>query len=243
MISWFAVVVFAAAILSGATATVAGFGIGSLLTPLLALELGITTAIAAVALPHALATGLRCWRLRRSIDWRILRSFGILSASGALLGALLYSRFSSRALTLILGALLLATAVAGLSNWALRWHPRPRVAGLLGFVSGIFGGLAGNQGGMRAAALFAFRLAPVAFVATSTAAGLLVDAARVPVYVARAGTSLLPHTLLIVVASAGVLVGTMLGERLLLGMSVERFRKTVSLLIGVLGIWLVISAI
>jgi uncharacterized membrane protein YfcA len=243
VISWFAVLVFVAAILSGATAAVAGFGIGSLLTPLIAIEVGITTAVAVVAIPHALATAVRCWRLRRNIDWGILRTFGILSAVGALVGALMYSRFSSRALTLILGVLLLATAVAGLTNWMRRWRPRTRVAAAFGFLSGLFGGVAGNQGGLRAAALFAFPLSPAAFVATSTAVGLLVDAARVPVYVARAGMTLLPHASLIGVASVGVLIGTVLGERILLGVSVDRFRQTVSILIGALGIWLVSLAL
>ena len=41
--------VFAVAVIAGATAAVAGFGIGSLLTPLIALRYGMTAAVAAVA--------------------------------------------------------------------------------------------------------------------------------------------------------------------------------------------------
>jgi uncharacterized membrane protein YfcA len=234
----FLMAVFVVATLSGATAAVAGFGIGSLLTPLFAAEIGMTTAVAAVAIPHAIATGVRCWRLRRNIDWGVVRSFGLLSALGGIAGALLYTRFSHRALTILLALLLIATAIAGYTNWMRRFHAGPRVAGALGIASGLFGGLAGNQGGLRAAALFAFSLTPAAFVATSTATGLLVDAARMPVYVWRAGASLASLAQPIVVASVGVLIGTILGERILLGMSVDRFRKVVSLLIGLLGIWL-----
>jgi uncharacterized membrane protein YfcA len=40
----------------------------------------------------------------------------------------------------------------------------------------------------------------------------------------------------------GVLVGTVLGERVLLGLSVERFKRVVSTLIGVLGVWFVVRA-
>jgi hypothetical protein len=50
--------VFIVAILSGATATVVGFGIGSLMTPLLAARFGTTTAVALVTVPHAVATGV-----------------------------------------------------------------------------------------------------------------------------------------------------------------------------------------
>jgi len=238
----FVTLVVLVAVLSGATASVAGFGIGSMLTPLLAQRLGMTAAIAAVAVPHALATALRCWRLRAGIDWQGLRTFGILSAVGALIGALLYTRLSNRGLTVTLAVLLLATSVAGLTNWMRRWHPTGPFAGVFGFASGLFGGMAGNQGGLRAAALFSFPLTPLAFVATSTAAGVLVDAGRMPVYLARAGGTLVPSAGIIAVATAGVLVGTLLGERVLLGLSVERFRKVVSILIGALGVWLLATA-
>jgi uncharacterized membrane protein YfcA len=238
----FLTLVAVVAVLSGATASVAGFGIGSILTPLLAQRLGMPAAVAAVSVPHAFATVLRCWRLRSEIDWRVLRTFGILSAVGALIGALLYTRLSSRALTVALAVLLLATAVAGLTNWVRRWHPTGAFAAVFGFASGLFGGLAGNQGGLRAAALFAFRLPPLAFVATSTAAGVLVDAGRMPIYLVLAHGTLLPYAGVIALATAGVLLGTLLGERILLGLSAETFRRLVSILIGMLGIWLLANA-
>jgi uncharacterized membrane protein YfcA len=239
----FLVAVFALAVLSGATAAVAGFGIGSLLTPLLAARLGTATAIAAVAIPHAAATALRFWRLRHAVDWRVVRGFGLLSAAGGLGGALLYARLSSRVLTIVLGALLVATAVAGLSRWATRWRITGARAATLGLLSGFFGGIAGNQGGLRAAALLGFALAPAAYVATATAIALLVDAARTPIYVWRAGSTLADLVAPIGVATLGVLAGTLLGERLLLGLPVDRFRRIVSALIGVLGIWLLASSL
>ena len=137
---------FALAVVSGSTAAVAGFGIGSLLTPLLAASFGTATAVAAVAIPHAAATALRCWRLRSNIDWTVARSFGLLSAAGGLIGALLYTRFSNAALTLILGLLLLSTAVATIVDLPSRLRVRGAVIGVLGLLSGLFGGLAGNQG-------------------------------------------------------------------------------------------------
>jgi uncharacterized membrane protein YfcA len=237
----FLAAIFAVAVLSGATAAVAGFGIGSLLTPLLATRLGAATAIAAVAIPHAAATALRFWRLRRSVDWRVVRGFGLLSAAGGLAGALLYARLSSRVLTIVLGLLLVATAVAGLTGWATRWRPSGARAATLGLLSGFFGGIAGNQGGLRAAALLGFALAPATYVATSTAIALLVDAARTPIYVWRAGPTLAGLAAAIAVATIGVLAGTLLGERVLLGLRVDRFRRIVSALIGLLGVWLLAS--
>lgn len=238
MTAAFLLVLLAVAVLGGVTASIAGFGIGSLLTPLVATRVGVPVAVVIVAVPHAVATVLRAWRLRAAIDWRVMRTFGVASALGGLLGALLYTRFSSAALTLALGVLLVATAMTTLTNLAERWHPDPRASQLLGALSGAFGGLAGNQGGIRAAALFAFALSPAAFVATSTAVGVAVDAARLPVYLLRSGTGILEHAMPIAVATIGVVAGTLLGERVLLGLSPQAFRRLVAVLIGALGIWL-----
>jgi uncharacterized protein len=235
--------VFALAVLSGGTAAVAGFGIGSLLTPLLAASFGTTTAVAAVAIPHAAATALRCWRLRANIDWTVVRSFGLLSAAGGLIGALLYTRFSNAALTLTLGLLLVSTAIATLVDLPSRVRVGGAAIGVLGLLSGLFGGLAGNQGGLRAAALLSLSLSPVRYVATATATAMLVDLVRTPIYVWRAGGVLLSLIVPVGVATIGVLIGTLLGERILMGLSIRQFRYAIAVLIGLLGAWLVVQGL
>lgn len=236
----FLVAVFIVAILAGAAAAVVGFGIGSLMTPLLALEFGTTTAVALVTLPHAAATAVRCWRLRAEVDRAVVRRFGLLSAAGALAGATAYTRLGSGTLTRVLGGLLLLTAVAQLTGWTSRLQARGPLVALFGLLSGFFGGIAGNQGGLRSAALTAFGLSPLAFVATATAIGLLVDAARTPVYVWHSGPVLRTLWAPIVVATVGVLIGTVVGERILLGLSRRRFGLIIGAAIGALGIWLLV---
>src|SRR5580765_318768 len=93
--------IFACAIVAGAVASVSGFGIGSLLTPLLALHAGTKTAVAAVSVPHLIGTSIRFWRLRKSLDRGIFWRFGLTSAAGGLAGALLNVRAPSPALTII----------------------------------------------------------------------------------------------------------------------------------------------
>lgn len=228
-------------ILSGATASVVGFGIGSLLTPLLAIRYGATTAVALVTIPHAVATAVRCWRLRAHIDTSVLRRFGLLSAAGALLGAIVYTRIGPGTLTRVLGGLLVLTAVAQLTGWTTRWRPQGQIVAFFGLASGFFGGIAGNQGGLRSAALTAFGLAPLPFVATATATGLLVDTMRTPVYVWRSGTEMLALWPAMAVGTLGVLVGTLVGERILLGLSKRQFGQIIGICIGVLGIWLLLK--
>jgi uncharacterized membrane protein YfcA len=231
---------FLISILGGITAAISGFGIGSLLTPALSTRFSVADAILAVSIPHAVATAFRCFRLRKAIDWTLIRGFGVASAAGGLAGALLLFQLGSH-VKLVLGILLVATAVAGLTGWTRRVSPGGTMSVALGGLSGLFGGMAGNQGGLRAAALTTYHLAPAQFVATSTAVGLAVDAARLPIYMARGSGRLMDLALPMAIATLGVLAGTLLGERVLLGLSRDAFTKIVSLLIAALGVWMLSS--
>ncbi|HEY2773879.1 MAG TPA: sulfite exporter TauE/SafE family protein [Candidatus Binatia bacterium] len=237
MPGWFLAAAALVSVFAGATASVVGFGIGSLLTPLLATRMDLDLAVAAVALPHLAAGLLRGWRLRGSVSVDVLRSFGVLSAAGGLAGALVFAHLAPAPLGRILGALLLLTATAAISGWTEAATPGTAVVWILGGLSGFFGGLIGNQGGLRAAALTALSLEPAAFVATSTVVGVMIDLVRTPVYLYREATRLPALAALCAVLTAGVLAGTLAGEHVLLGMSRERFRGVVALAIGILGLW------
>jgi len=238
---WFAFLVLFISLVSGATASIVGFGIGSLLTPLFTMRFDAQTAIAAVALPHLAGGFLRGWSLRRGINWQILVRFGSLSAIGGLTGAFLFSRLTHLALTRILGALLVLTAIAGLTDSLKHWKPKGALVWILGALSGFFGGVVGNQGGLRAAALSSFGLSPADFVATSTVIGIFIDAARIPVYLYGSGSRLEGIWVLIFTAIVGVLAGTLIGRRLLFGLSPSRFRLLVSIAVGLLGIKFLIA--
>jgi uncharacterized membrane protein YfcA len=229
-------------VLGGAIAAVSGFGIGSLLTPLLILTLPADVAVAVVALPHAWATTLRLWRLRTDVHGPTFRQFGVASAAGGLAGALLQGRLASTALTLVLAALLL---LAGTTELIRRPLPLPAGATwrlLTGALSGAFGGLVGNQGGIRAAALLGFRLSPAQIVATATASALLVDFARVPVYLVTRGGAIAAHARLGLFLAAGVTLGTLLGVPLLARIPTPLYRRLLGALLLGLGLFLAISA-
>jgi uncharacterized membrane protein YfcA len=234
----FGAVVFVASIAAGGIAAVAGFGIGSVLTPLLATRLGMHGAVAAVSISHLAGTALRFWLLRQHVDRRVLVTFGIASGAGGLAGALLQARTSNSALTLVLAALLL---FAGLSELLgiVRTVRLGRIgAWTAGALSGLFGGLVGNQGGIRSAGLLAFDVDKTSFVATATAIALIVDGVRMPVYAMTAGSDLLAAWPTILLATAGVLAGTVAGGRLLRRIPDRIFRRVVAVLLLVLAAWL-----
>jgi uncharacterized protein len=239
---WSDAAVFVVAVAAGSIAAVSGFGIGSLLTPALLLSMPTAHAVAVLAIPHAVATTIRWLRLRRDVHAPTFKQFGVASAIGGLTGAALQSRLASPTLTIVLAVLLV---LAGSTELARRSVPLPQIRFwrlLGGMLSGLFGGLVGNQGGIRAAALLGFKLQPRELVATATAAALLVDAARVPIYLLSAGSVIAGATRLWMVVSIGVTVGTFAGVPILSRIPESTYRRLVGGLLLVLGVSLFAAA-
>jgi uncharacterized membrane protein YfcA len=232
----FELIVLVAGVFGGAVASIAGFGIGSLLTPAIAAATGTKLAVALVSIPHAIGTSIRFWRFRRDIDWHVVRSFGVTSAAGGLTGALLNTWATSRALELVFGCLLVLAGASQVTGYAKRWRLRGALAWLGGALSGFFGGLVGNQGGIRTAAMLGFEVDKRQFVATTTAVALLIDLARVPVYVVTETAAITGMWPMLAVATIGVVIGTLFGETLLARVPEQKFRIVVGTLLLALGV-------
>ena len=237
----FSLFIAVVAILAGAVAALAGFGAGSLLTTAFALETGTKVAVAAVAIPHFVGTLQRYWMLRRHVDRRILAGFGVASALGGLAGALLGTRFSGRGLAVVFGSLLVIAGLSELTGWMERVRWGRRAAWAAGAVSGLFGGLVGNQGGIRTAAMLGFDVPKESFVATATAIALFVDGARLPVYLATQWREIAAIWPLVLTATGGVVIGTAAGTRLLGWIPRPLFRRVIAVLLIVLGSYMIVA--
>jgi uncharacterized protein len=229
------------AVIAGAVAAVTGFGVGSLLTPAFALEAGTKVAVAATAIPHFVGTAQRYWKLRHHVNRRILAGFGIASAIGGLAGALLGTRFSSRGLAIVFGALLIVAGISEFTGWMERVRWGRRAAWIAGAFSGVFGGLVGNQGGIRTAAMLGFDVPKESFVATATAIALFVDGARLPVYLATQWREIASIWPLVLTATGGVIVGTAFGTRMLGWVPRRIFRRLIAILLIVLGSYFMVA--
>lgn len=238
----FDVLIAIVAIVAGAIASVAGFGIGSILTPLVAAHYGMKTAVGAVAIPHVIATLLRFWRLRRHVDRHVFLGFGLMNAGGALAGALIHAVVKNSRLTLVLGSLLVFAGVLGVAGFAERMRFRGATAWIAGALSGGFGGLVGNQGGIRSAAMLGLNVRGPAFVATATAIALAVDGVRMPVYFATASGQIFAAWPAVIAATAGAVTGTLAGERVLRRIPGKLFRRIVSAVLLAVGIILLLTA-
>lgn len=236
----FPLAVLLVSMLAGGVAAISGFGVGSLLTPLLAARYGTKLAVAIISVPHVIATAARFVSLRKHIDLKVFLNFGLLSAVGGLVGALLNSRANSPSLTIVFGCLLLLAGISGLTGLLERLPRGRRAAWGEGALSGFFGGLVGNQGGIRSAALLSFGMSKETMVATATAAALIVDGARMPVYFAIQSAGMAQAWVVMLLATLGVLLGTFWGVKLLRKIPESVFPKLLSVLILSLGVYMVV---
>jgi hypothetical protein len=144
----------------------------------------------------------------------------------------------SRVLGYVFAGLLIFAGISGLTGLAERIRLGRRSAWAAGALSGLLGGLVGNQGGIRSAAMLGIHVARDAFVATATAIGLLVDLARLPVYLVAEGRDMGGLWPTVLIMSAGVVVGTLVGRRALAYIPERIFKRVVAAIILALGVYM-----
>ena len=228
--------------LAGMTASVAGFGIGSFLIPLVSIQTGTKIAIALMSLPHFLGNVVRFWLLKTKVNRGILVRFGFLSAAGGLVGALIHVCFVSGLLQVVFSVMLIVAGVLGVLQVSDRFRLGKISGSVVGFASGFFGGLVGEQGGIRSVALLGFNIEKEAFIATATATALILDVVRMPVYFVSGFSEVNRFLLVLLLSSLAVVAGTLAGNVVLRRIPQELFKRLVSFLILALGIFMLIVA-
>jgi uncharacterized membrane protein YfcA len=236
----FEFVLFIAALAGGVIAAISGFGIGSVLTPIVSTRIDTKLAVAVVSIPHLAGTFIRLLKLRKQINRTLALTFGAASAIGGLAGALLNAYANGPMLGYVFGALLIFAGLSGLTGIAERVELKGPWRWIGGFASAAFGGLVGNQGGIRSAAMLGFNLSKESFVATATAIALVVDGARMPVYFVTEHQQLVTVSPIILIATVGVTVGTLVGSYLLGRIAERMFKRIVSVLVFGLGVYMLV---
>ena len=223
----FLALVFFGAFLAAALTVPAGFGLSTMLTPMVLLIMSPHEAVAVVAVVHGAHNAGKFLALRDSVDFSAFRHYGIWLVVGAVIGAALQSKVPQDPLLALIGAFLILLPLLTLSeSWTGIRIPEANDR-IGGFGSGFMGGLSGHQGALRA--MFLTRRLPdkMAYAATASVLALCVDLSRIPVYLYFRPEEIGEHlqvTLLLVVAA---LLGVRAGKRWLEAMKAEWIHKLV----------------
>lgn len=230
-----------------------GFGLNTLLMPVLAVFFPIELAIAAAAVVHLANSLFKLAIVFKWADWPTVARFGIPSAAGALVGAWLLSKMSTGHVIatyllgghecrvtytgVVLGALIGFFALLEFSSVLEKAQLSARLMPLGGLLSGFFGGLSGHQGALRSAFLVRSGLGKQAMVGTRAACAVIVDISRLAVY-GMTFSSREWDTLrekggvgLIAAATFAAFVGTFAGSRLLKSVTLEGLQRFIAIML------------
>lgn len=247
-------IVCAVALLASGLTFFSGFGLGTILMPVLALFFPIPIAIAATAIVHFANNLFKLVLVGRSANKAVLVRFAIPAVIAALVGAFLLSyatllpvivkyQFMGRVheiteIKLVIGLIIVIFSCLELI---------PRFANIAidrkymawgGLLSGFFGGLSGNQGALRSMFLIKAGLNKDEFIGTGVVSAVMVDMARLLVY----GISIFTVQFsvvssmkwLILAATISAFAGALLGRELLKKVTL----RTVQIMVGGMLIFL-----
>jgi len=244
-----------AALIASALTLFSGFGLGTLLMPVVALFFPLEVAIAMTAMVHLANNLFKAALLGKQANPSVLWRFGIPAVVSAFLGALVlgwlsavppiltYLAFGSHVqvspLKLVVGLLILVFVAVELSPTCAALALDKRYLPFGGAVSGFFGGLSGHQGAFRSMFLLKAGLDKQVFVATGVMLAVMVDMARLLLYGWElAGQPRAVEWPLVVSASAAAFAGAYCGSRLLKKITLRSVQALVTVLLVVVALGL-----
>ena len=228
---------FVGAFLAAALTVPAGFGLSTMLTPMVLLIMGPHEAVAVVAVARGAHNAGKFLALRDSVDFSAFRHYGIWLVVGAVIGAALQSKVPQGPLLALIGAFLILLPLLTLSeSWTGSRIPEANDR-IGGFGSGFMGGLSGHQGALRA--MFLTRRLPdkMAYAATASVLALCVDLSRIPVYLFFRPEEIVEHFQITILLDVAALLGARAGKRWLESMKSEWIHNLVMSVIVCSGVF------
>lgn len=238
-----------------------GFGLGTIMLPVFSLFFDLPTAVGATAIIHLANNLFKFALVSRHIHIQTLFRFGIPALIFASLGGLLLSYFSDiESITsytlgtksfdisyvkITIGTLMIFFAWFDLDPRFNKIQIDKKHLSFGGALSGFFGGVSGHQGAFRATFLSKAGLTKEQFIGTSNAVSLVVDIARLTIYLyvanALAGhdnnfmLALTDGKNLLGVGILFAFIGTYFGKKLVQKTTITGIQRVIGVLLFVMG--------
>jgi len=163
--------------------TLAGFGLATIMIPVLLLRYPLPETLLFVAVIHLFGDIWKLWFFKEGVRWRIILPFAALGIPTTILGASLVPQIPQDALSRALGAFLLLYVLYLIFKPTLSIRPKPASTVIGGGIYGFFAGIFGVSGEIRGAVLSAYDLPKAVYLFTNGAIALLIDTTRISTYI------------------------------------------------------------
>ncbi len=216
--------------------TVTGFGISTLMIPILVIFLPPVETIFFVAIIHWFGDLWKVLLFGQGFHWKLIILFGLIGLAASYVGAAVSLGTDHLLLLRILGVFLVVDAVFMIYKPRLEVRADNSHALLGGALSGFFAGMFGMGGPIRSAFLSLFALPKAVHLATIGAIGLMVDSTRIITY--WRGGVVLPETLwwaLLVLIPASFL-GAELAKGIVDQIPQKKFRLVIAVFLLLIGL-------
>ena len=225
-----------------------GFGLGTILLPVLALFFPVELAIALTGVVHFFNNVFKLLLVGKNANRKALISFGIPAIIASFFGAYLLINITSitplftyviglktyeiTIVKLVIAFLLIGFAIIELTPFFSNLKFGRKLMPIGGVLSGFFGGLSGHQGALRSAFLINVGLTKEAFIGTAVVISCFVDFTRLSVYSSRMiGSGLIDNIPLIICATLSAIVGAIIGNKLLKKVTLSFIQKLIAILL------------
>jgi uncharacterized membrane protein YfcA len=217
-----------------------GFGIATIMTPLLLFFLPLPETLLLVGIIHMFGSLWQILLFREGVRWRLLLAFGAPGIITSFIGASISLNAPREILSRVLGGYLVIYVLFILVNPRFRLHEGTLTSSVGGASYGFLAGIFGIGGAVRAMFLSAFDLPKAVYIATSGAIALVIDSTRIATYFAG-GTRLEPLIFFGLVAFIpSSLLGSVAGKKIVEKIPQDKFRFFIAAFIFLAGLDLAI---
>ncbi|MDY8138732.1 sulfite exporter TauE/SafE family protein [Aquimarina sp. 2201CG5-10] len=230
-----------------------GFGLGTILTPVMMIFFPVEIAIALTGLVHFFNNVFKLFLVGKNANKTVLIRFGIPAVIAAMIGAwvllnipdtkplYIYEMFGKTfevyPVKFVISILLIIFACMDLLPYFNKLQFGKEKLPIGGALSGFFGGLSGNQGALRTAFLIKAGLSKEAFIGTAVIVSTFVDFTRLSVYATRFTKSGLGDNLaLIICATLSAIAGAYIGNILLKKVTLHFLQVVVAIMLILISI-------
>ncbi|MEN9949005.1 MAG: hypothetical protein RL106_1828 [Bacteroidota bacterium] len=235
---------------------VSGFGLGTLLMPVMAIFFPIDVAILLTAWVHLANNLIKFGFYYKNISWPIIIRFAPTAIIGAWMGSTVLGQLNNWNTPVEFSTLGIETTTFKISLGSLlgifaiiEWMPQSKRISfskkwlpLGGWISGFFGGLSGHQGALRSAFLIRAELTKEVLIGTGIVIATCIDITRISQYIGQHNNHvLMSNASLFLGAVVSAFLGVYLTQQWIQKVTIQWLQKSIALLLIIFSICLMLG--
>lgn len=221
--------------------TVSGFGISTIMLPVLLIFYPRAETLLLVGIIHWCNDIWKILLFRKGIVLWLIVTFGLTGIAASYFGASLAFMVDEILFSKIIGCFLLAYVIFILLKPSFKLTKTKRTALIGGGFSGFLAGVSGMGGTARSAFLTSFDLPKPVYIATGGAIAFLIDITRLGTYLYRGARVEAPLLFGLVVFIPASFLGAKLGRNIVGKIPQKHFRKVIAIFLLLVGIKLLLT--